>query len=353
MTLIIDQKKFRNTKEVMRYYQQKVIADLPIEVMIEVEPRCNLDCEFCFNKISFAKNDRTVKPLSKSYLKKVINGIAKSGIKIVRFTGGEPLLRKDLFELMAYAKTRKLEVRLNTNGLLVTKEIASKLNKFVDNILIPMESASDEIEGEITGVKNVLTRKIEAIKILRKAGILIVRIGSVGTKKGIADFEKMTKIIATLPVDEWEWYRPITSKHGQKWITASDMQKLANKIIKFSKKTKIKLSIANAIPFCVHRNMQKMSSICVGAFSDDGHSRLVIDPRGFVKPHYFVEKNIGDPLNILGAWNNVHMKKMRNLKLLPVKCQKCKYKMQCRGGSRHEAMMAYGKYFAADPLMSE
>jgi radical SAM protein with 4Fe4S-binding SPASM domain len=225
------------------------------------------------------------------------------------------------------------------------------LSKIVDNILIPIESGSEEKEGEITGVSNVLNRKIRAIEILKMAGIKIVRVGSVGTKKGIKDFDKMSEMLLRLPIDEWEWYRPISSGVSHNIITAYDMEMLANKILKLRKKTKIKLSIANAIPFCAHKNMKKMASVCVGALADDGHSRLVIDPRGFVKPHYFVEKNIGDPLDIMRAWNSLYMKKIRSLELLPATCQKCEYMMHCRGGSRHEAKIAYGKFDAKDPFM--
>lgn len=333
-----------------KYSEQKL--NIPNEVMLEVEPRCNLRCEFCFNTLSFAKNGRNIKALSGSYWKKVIDGIAASGIKIVRFTGGEPLLRRDLFALMWHAKSKGLEVRLNTNGTLITKEKAKKIAALVDNVLIPIESGNDSCESEITGKKNVLTKKIQAIRELKKAGVTTVRVGSVGTKKGIADFAKMAEILLELPIDEWEWYRPISSKMYRSNVAVSDMLVLANKINKLKKQTAIKLSIANAVPFCLTENTGLMERVCVGAASDDGHTRLVVDPRGVVKPHYFVEKILGDPMRIMEAWNSSYMKKLRSLASLPTKCKKCKYKLKCKGGSRHEALMAYGRLNAPDPMMN-
>jgi len=96
--------------------------------------------------------------------------------------------------------------------------------------------------------------------------------------------------------------------------------------------------------------LNKLNSVSQGALFDDGHSRLVIDPRGFVKPHYFMDKNIGHPLDILGAWQHPFMKKMRNLEYLPKECQDCPFVFKCRGGSRQAAKMVFGSYQALDPL---
>ena len=85
--------------------------------------------------------------------------------------------------------------------------------------------------------------------------------------------------------------------------------------------------------------------------SIDGHIRYAIDPRGFAKPDYYIDKNIGNPLDIKGCWEHPFMKKMRNLKFVPRKCKDCKYLIKCRGGSRFSAKIINGSYCAEDPLM--
>ena len=77
---------------------------------------------------------------------------------------------------------------------------------------------------------------------------------------------------------------------------------------------------------------------------------MVVDPRGFVKPHYFNNKNLGDLKDIMSAWDHEYMKKIRNLEFLPFGCRECSYKFKCRGGSRYEANLKYGSYRAPDPL---
>ena len=326
------------------------IVDLPKEVMIEVEPRCNFNCQFCFNKISFANHGRNIKQFKTGYIKKIIDGISQAGIKIIRFTGGEPLLRKDIFQLMKYAKSKGLEVRLNTNGSLITSGAAKKMKGIVDNVLIPIENYQGKKEELITGQANSLDQKIKAIKLLKKAKIPIVRVGTVSLKKTILKLEKFAEFIFKLPVDEWELYRPISGEREAAAINNKDVELLVKKLIKIRQRTGRVVFIANALPFCSIGDLNKINSVSQGALFDDGHSRLVIDPRGFVKPHYFLDKNIGHPLDILGAWNHPFMRRMRNLKYLPKECTPCNFRFKCQGGSRYEAKIAHGSYQASDPL---
>jgi len=325
------------------------LPDLPWEVMIEVDPRCNFNCHFCFNQISFAKNNREVNVLNKNYVKKIIDGLVKAKVNIVRFTGGEPILRKDIFELLKYAKNKGLETRLNTNGSLINLKIAKKLKGIVDNVLIPIESYNNQEESKITGYNNSLKRKLEAIKLLKKEQIPIVRAGTVLIKENILHFDKLNQFIFNLPLDEWELYRPIpVSKDTD--LNSKIMNFLADKLIDLKKRTGKMVFIANALPFCAINDLNKMNSISKGAFFDDGHSRLVIDPRGFVKPDYFIDENLGSPLDILNAWHHPFVKKIRSLNYLPQKCQNCSFLYKCRGGSRQAAKMVYNNYWDLDPL---
>lgn len=304
----------------------KPITDKPIEVMIEVESRCNFQCEFCFNKISFAQHGRDIENLSFEYLKKVLENIKKAEIEIVRFTGGEPMLRPDIFELINYADGLGLKVWLNTNGSLITEEVVKKIADKIENVLIPIESCDSKEEEKITGYKNSLEKKIQAIKLLKKVKIPRVRVGTVISQKAIKNFDKFLKLILELEIDEWEFYYPVGGN-----IDSEKIEKLVDKIIAARKETKKEIIIANTLPFCAIKNPEKLNLISRGGIFDNGHSRVVIDPRGFVKPHYFVDKNIGDPMGIIRAWKSDYMQKLRNLEFLSEECQECNYKFKCRG----------------------
>ena len=285
--------------------------------------------------------------------KKIIDDVYSSKIKTVRFTGGEPLLRKDIFKILKYAKNRGFdEVRLNTNGILVNKAMADNLAKLVDNILIPIENYLPQKEDIITGGKGVLKKKEISIKFLKESGIKTVRVGTVLTKENILNLENMADFIEKLPIDEWEFYRPIPIS-GENILDSKLVKVFVEKIFKIRKTLDMPIALANSLPFCAIKDTNKLSSISVGATADDGHSRIVVDPRGFYKPHYFIDENLGDTSSVLKVWKNKFLKKIRSLNYLPEECKKCFFVSKCKGGSRQASKVFYGDYFKKDPLANK
>lgn len=338
--------------ELYGYKEFNVIRDLPIEIMIEAESACNFSCRFCYNHNSFAKNGRQEHKLSESIIKKIILNTAQAGIRIIRFTGGEPLLRRDIFDLMAFAKKQGLEVRLNTNCSLINSRNFVKFKDIVDNILVPIESFSNAEEDKISGYKNTLKKKTKAIKALAKINIPVLRVGTVATRENIKNFDKLAGLILNLPINEWEFYRPISSGEHREQLTKKDIKILASKIINIFARTNKRVSIANALPFCILNDKNILNSISSGALFDDGHNRMVVDPRGFIKPHYFIDRKLGTATEIIEAWQHPFMKSMRGLENIPAFCENCLYRFSCRGGSRHEAFLASGSIKGTDPLIA-
>lgn len=327
----------------------QAIPDQPVEVMLEIEPNCNFSCSFCYNHNSFAGQGRDIKKIPTGQWKEVINNISNIGIKTVRFTGGEPMLRNDIFDLMRYAKEMGLEVRLNTNCSLITADEGQKFNDILDNVLIPIESHLPEMEDRITGFNDSLAKKVEAIKIFSGIDVPVVRVGTVISTHFLDNIDEFTDFVLKLPIQEWEFYRPV-SRNADDQLDIYSIEKVVDHILAIRKRTVIKLSIANAIPFCALSNLNLLNSVSNGATFEDGHSRMVVDPRGHVKPHYFIEENIGNIDDLLGAWKSEYMRKMRGLECIPVECNGCRFRYKCRGGSRHEALMKFNKINAKDPL---
>jgi len=342
----------KNYRDKFGLSELKSCPDIPREVMIEVEPRCNFNCKFCFNKLSFAKVGRDkIKPLSTEYLKEVIKKISEAGIPSIRFTGGEPLLRPDILEILKYAKSLNFsEVRLNTNASLIDQNMARRLVQFVDNFLIPLESAIAREEDEVCGSQDIFDKKIKAVGYLKEAGARIVRIGTVISKEVINDLQNMEKLIESLSVDWWELYRPIPFGRDASQLEENDIKTLAQKLSRLIGKRKKHYRIYHALPFCAISNLNLINGISDGAALDDGHTRFVIDPRGHAKPHYYIDENIGDPRDPLACWQHPFMKKMRNLEFLPKECKNCIFRKKCRGGSRASAKIISGSYSASDPL---
>jgi len=321
---------------------------LPFEVVIEVTSLCNFNCTGCFNNSSFAESGRGShhSPEDTLRIKKIIDSIAEAGIKTVRFTGGEPLLRNDLPELFEYARQKKLNIRLNTNASLIDQPMADLIHHYVSDVLISFNGYDDESDEAWTRMKKSFSKKIKGLSFLNPS-VLSIRAGTVLTSSNIVHLEKIFKQIQNSPLKQWEVYRPVTQSIVEP--LKEEIGIVLDKLVKMSVEFKSVVKIANAIPFCLH-DREVMNEICLGAIADDGHSRLIADPRGFLKPSYFINENLGSSDQVLDGWNRPFMKSMRELNFLPDECRACDYLLKCKGGSRFKAHSAFNNYRAPDPL---
>ena len=86
--------------------------------------RCNLTCKHCYQD---ASPDATANELSTDEARELIDGIVRAGFKIMIFSGGEALMRPDIYELVEYAASKGLRPVFGTNGTLITPEVAQRL----------------------------------------------------------------------------------------------------------------------------------------------------------------------------------------------------------------------------------
>ena len=126
---------------------------------------CNSYCEYC----SFWRNDPEIeREISIEEHKKIVDNLYSAGVKYLDFTGGEPLLKEWLPELMKYAKDLGFFVTTTTNGILFPKYSNSLLN-CCDEINFSLESTDSSIHNKIRGVKSFDLVK-ESLKIAQELG---------------------------------------------------------------------------------------------------------------------------------------------------------------------------------------
>ncbi len=319
----------------------KAIPDIPIEVVIEVTDKCNQACSFCFNKFEYRLDARNArKEMNGEEVKCVLKKVKEMGVKIVRFSGGEPLLRKDIFNLIEFAKDLGLKVWLNTNGTLVA-EIA-KLIGLVENVLIPIHGFDEKTDEAETRLKGSFGLKLKAIELLNPH--CLVRCGVVLTKQNAANIERFYLLAGQHGIRIMEFYRPIElGRHDY-------LKKAISNIASLNKKHNRNFRIANAIPYCFNSQVARVAQ---GGVYDDGATRIVVDSRGMLKPSYYLVVPMGDALQtpLWDAWNSEEWLALRELRRMPIQCTKCIHRHTCRGGSRALAKLNSGDIAGKDPLM--
>jgi 12,18-didecarboxysiroheme deacetylase len=139
-------------------------------VVWNVTRACNLKCVHCY---AHATDDGTNDELSTSEGRRLIDDLANFGVPVLLFSGGEPLVRKDLPELAAYAVEKGMRAVISTNGTLISKPTARVLKdiglSYVGISLDGLESVNDHFRG----VSGAFNKAMQGIRNCREVGIKV------------------------------------------------------------------------------------------------------------------------------------------------------------------------------------
>jgi Fe-coproporphyrin III synthase len=132
--------------------------------------RCNLKCEHCYSK---SQDQDYGGELSTEEAKVMIDDLAAYGAPVLLFSGGEPLMRKDLFELAEYTVSKGMRVVLSTNGTRINKETAAKLKAIGFSYIGISLDGMEEVNDKFRGKKGAFAMAMEGITNCQEAGLKV------------------------------------------------------------------------------------------------------------------------------------------------------------------------------------
>lgn len=179
-------------------------------VVWEMTSRCNLQCIHCH---AFGGVESPTE-LTTAEGKAVIDQVAASAIRTFVFSGGEPLLREDLFELIAYAHARRLKVFLATNGTLITEEVAKRLNQFKVGVVIGLDGMSPATHDAIRGVHGAYDAVMAGIANCVAEG-LYLHLNIVASRRNIGEIERLLGYGARLGIYSYFIYLFVPLGRGE------------------------------------------------------------------------------------------------------------------------------------------
>ncbi len=311
---------------------------IPLEIVIEITGKCRLVCPHC-------TGPRTPH-VPWEDIKKTLDEASDLGIRVVRITGGEPLLHPDIRTVLTYAKAKKLFVILNTAAENISPSLLKTLTVNVDATLISLQGYDERSNTEYTHSRYPFLDKIKNIFLL-KAYLPNLWLATVITPTFGRSFQKFLPLVKKIAPANWTLFRAISETDEVKQMDIAFYHALTLNIMK-AHRDHINVSIGNAIPMCITGNLQAGKQAFRGADFDDGHVRLVRSTEGFFKPSYFLDTNLGHTIHT--AWGHSFLHELEQTDYLPSLCQQCPVLDTCRGGCRAMALRAYGTALAPDPL---
>jgi len=316
----------------------------PIQhIYIEVTNACNLKCKHCYNDSGV----KLKRELTTEEIKKILDECAKLNVLNIVLTGGEPLLRKDLFKVIEYARKKPMSVTLFTNGTLVDEKIAHKLKQQgVLRILVSLDGASERTHDAFRGVKGAFKKTINAIKLLKNEG-LHVTVNVCINKFNKGEIPQLLKLIKRLDVNDYI-LGPLYSagraegKIEELGISIEEYRKILTQIRVLEKR------IFGMEKIIVTES--RLGHCGIGTRSLTIKADGTIIPCVSASSDRFSLGNIRKE-SIEHVWNNSRLlNELREIDLRNAqKCGCCEHFSYCRGGCRLNAYQMFHDLFSPDP----
>jgi len=334
----------------------RTILSAPIVLYWEITNVCNLRCLHCYKN---ASENPEGHELDTAEMKRIIDQLAEQKVFWLAVTGGEPLLKKDVFDLLHYASSKKICIMLSTNGTLVDDEKAKKLKEAgVLSVQVSIDGIG-KVHDEFRGREGTFEKAVNAVRCLIRAGIPDVTISSVATRINLQEIPKIVELAISLGVSR---YRIITlmptgrakSNMQRLWLSNDEKKQLRKLLLETTEKYSDKIHISQEErSFNLINN--HLSSVEVPLGCAAARSIAKISPQGNVYPCSFFDDNKTIAGNLRQKsfreiWAGAELfKQLRSMDHIEGRCASCKNLKFCGGGCRAVAYNFSGTIYAEDP----
>ena len=181
----------------------------PVKVCWNLTSRCNLNCRFCFGPKGFTEE------LGTGQVKAVAQKLRAAGVQRIVLSGGEPILRKDLPEIIEFATTIGLKVSLATNGFALKESFIRKCGKHLKLVEVSLAGCNEQTELKMRGKKGLFKKVIKTLELLKQNGVQI-KINTMVSKKNKICLEEIGAIAEKFGARCWKIFQFVPRNKGKK-----------------------------------------------------------------------------------------------------------------------------------------
>ncbi len=311
---------------------------------------CNMYCAHCYRDAGCKVEEE----LSTAEAKKLLNQIARAGFKIMIFSGGEPLMRPDILDLVKHAASLKLIPVFGTNGTLITRQMAIDLKAAgARGMGISLDSMDAEKHDKFRAFKNAWSGAVEGMKNCAAVG-LPFQIHTTVMDWNQQELEEITDFAVKLGAKAHHFFFLVPTGRAatieEESLRAAEYENVLTRIMKKQQEVDIELKPTCAPQFLrIVQELGMTSRFQRGCLA--GLSYCIISPKGKVQPCAYLNMELGDvrktPFDVIWKENPV-LKKLRTLDYSG-NCGVCKYKNKCGGCRARAAIYHNGDFMSAEP----
>ncbi|HTZ17751.1 MAG TPA: radical SAM protein [Dissulfurispiraceae bacterium] len=333
----------------------------------EITRRCNLRCVHCRSSSEMIVKEHPDFPIEEAF--RLLDDIAGYAKPVIVLSGGEPLLRKDVFEIARYGTDKGLRMCMATNGSLVNDDICEKIKASGMRIVsMSLDGASAEVHDDFRNEKGAFAAVMRAAGLFKKYGIEFI-INSSFTKRNEEEIPKVYRLAKEIGATAWYLFMIVPTGRGEEimneLITKEHYEDILDWHYNMEKDEPEMLVRPTCAPHYYRIVLQKAKAegekfkrrtlkFSTGGSKGCLAGQLIclIDVDGNVLPCSYFPKPAGNvrTQSFKDIWENSELfRELRDFKSYKGKCGKCEYLNVC-GGCRARAYAVHGDYLAEEPF---
>jgi len=335
----------------------------------EITRRCNLRCVHCRSSSEMEIKGHPDFSTEEAY--RVLDDIVSYAQPVVVLSGGEPLTRKDVFEIAQYGTGKGLRMCLATNGILVTDDICEKIKASGIRIVsLSLDGADETVHDDFRSQKGAFAGTVNAARLFKKHGIEFI-INSSFTKRNQEQIPLVYKLAKELGATAWYMFMIVPTGRGEEimneLISKEDYDKILDWHYDMEKEEDLLLVRPTCAPHYYRVTLQRAKEdgekfkkrtlkFSTGGSKGCLAGQLIclIDVDGNVLPCSYFNLPAGNvrEKSFKEIWEGSKLfKDLRDFKKYKGRCGSCEYVNVC-GGCRARAYSVYGDYLEEEPFCS-
>lgn len=335
----------------------------------EITRRCNLNCVHCRSSSMLDAGDHP--DFSFAQATSILDDIASYASPVVVLSGGEPLLRPDVFDIAAYGTGKGLRICLATNGTLVTGEICRKIkDNGIRMVSLSLDGARAETHDNFRNQQGAFAGTMNAIRLFNEHGIPFL-INSSFTVRNKDEIPEIYRLVKGLGAKAWYMFMIVPTGRGEDIMGELIPEEVYDEILEWHYQVEKEEDELLMRPTCAphyyrivrqkakeegnsfkRRNLQFSTGGSKGCLA--GQLICLIDVDGEVLPCSYFPKSAGNILTtpFKEIWEKSELfLQLRDFKSYKDNCGQCEYLNVC-GGCRARSYAMTGDFLAQEPFCS-